>query len=152
MEKTNEKTKKKSVGKRIVAVLGIIIVLAFGTWAFFKYYYVFGEGQKAGRLNHFVYKGYVFKTYEGRLIMAGYNSSSEATTNTIESNKFEFSVSDEEVAAALMNHTGKNVRLHYKEYLNALPWRGRSQFVVDSICWVEETGAPAVGTSEILTE
>jgi hypothetical protein len=29
--------------------------------------------------------------------------------------------------------SGKEVQLHYLEYLGALPWRGYSKFVVDSI-------------------
>ena len=33
----------------------------------------------------------------------------------------------------LMLLGGKNIELHYKEYFGALPWRGFSKFVVDSI-------------------
>ena len=123
-------------GKVIAWISGIVVVLLLvGTGIFwFKYYFVFAEGVKAGELNRFTYKGYVFKTYEGRLIQAGYNS--DNTNGTIQSNEFEFSVEDEAVADKLMLSTGKTVELHYKEYKGALPWRGMQRFVVDSVITV----------------
>lgn len=115
-----------------IGIFTLIILLLVGAgWFWFKYYFVFAEGVKAGELNRFTYKGYVFKTYEGRLIQAGYNS--ENAKGTIQSNEFEFSVDDDNVADQLMRSTGKMVELHYKEYKGALPWRGMSKFVVDSI-------------------
>lgn len=68
-----------------------------------------------------VYKGYVFKTYEGRLIQAGIKS---RQAGTIESNEFNFSVEDKSIADSLMRCSGKMVELRYNEYLGALPWRG----------------------------
>ena len=43
------------------------------------------------------------------------------------------------VAEQLERCAGKRVELHYKEYLGALPWRGMSNYVVDSVYSVEET-------------
>lgn len=130
-EDYNEKPRKKRTGRKILTILSIIIVLAAAGFVFFKFYFVFGSGVKAGELNLFVYKGYVFKTYEGRLIQAGYNSKN--TNATIQSNEFNFSVKDEEVAKQLERCAGKFVELHYKEYLGALPWRGVTKYVVDSV-------------------
>lgn len=90
----------------------------------------FGEGVKSGELNYVVYKGLVFKTYEGKLIQSGIRSK---TAGTIQSYEFEFSVENEALARKLMLLGGKNIELHYKEYFGALPWRGFSKFVVDSI-------------------
>lgn len=36
-----------------------------------------------------------------------------------------------------MSMSGQNVKLHYKEYFGALPWRGYTKFIVDSIVAVE---------------
>ena len=127
----SEQPKKRGIGKKILTALSIIIVLAAAVFVFFKFFYVFGSGVKAGELNLFVYKGYVFKTYEGRLIQAGYNSKN--SNNTIQSNEFNFSVKDENVAKQLERCTGKMVELHYKEYLGTLPWRGMTKYVVDSV-------------------
>jgi hypothetical protein len=92
--------------------------------------YVFGEGVKSGELNYLVKKGYIFKTYEGKLIQSGFRSRSPGT---IQSYEFEFSVTDEKIALQLMTNSGKEFELHYKEYFGALPWRGHSVYIVDSI-------------------
>ena len=67
---TRERGKGRRIGRKILIGLSTTIVVAFAVWFFFKFYFVFGSGVKAGELNLFVYKGYVFKTYEGRLIQA----------------------------------------------------------------------------------
>ena len=135
MEEYSEKP-KKGIGRKILTALSIIIVVAAAAFIFFKFFFVFGSGVKAGELNLFVYKGYIFKTYEGRLIQAGYNSKN--TTNTIQSNEFNFSVVDKAVADSLMRCSGKTVELHYREYLGALPWRGMEKYIVDQIISVRE--------------
>jgi hypothetical protein len=81
-------------------------------------------------MNYFVKKGYIFKTYEGRLIQNGIRTQ---TQGNIASNEFMFSVTNEKVAQQLNNNAGSYLELHYKEYLHTLPWRGVSVFVVDSI-------------------
>ncbi len=124
---------KKS--SKIFLGIGIFAILALAGWFFFKFYFVFGSGVKAGEMNFFVYKGYIFKTYEGRLIQAGYNSKN--STSTIQSNEFNFSVKEESVARQLERCAGKHVELHYKEYLGTLPWRGMSKYVVDSVLSIE---------------
>jgi len=113
----------------LLLIVGIVFLLLLGYFSY-KYYFVFGRGVKAGELNYFVQKGYVFKTYEGRLIQSGYRSKQPGS---LQSNEFEFSVVSEQVAQKLMTCSGKVVELHYKEYLGAVPWRGFSKFIVDSI-------------------
>ena len=101
---------------------------------YFRFYFVFGDGVKAGELTQFIYKGYVWKTYEGKLIQAGFRGSNKNTGGaSVESYIFDFSVEDEEVANELMRCSGKSVELHYKEYLGTLPWRGMQKYVVDRI-------------------
>ena len=119
---------------KIIGIVTSVILLAVLGFFFFRFYFVFGEGVKAGELNQVMYKGYVFKTYEGRLIQAGFRgASSSKGTVTMESYVFEFSVEDKAVADSLMRCSGKSVELHYKEYLGALPWRGQQKYVVDKI-------------------
>ena len=119
-------------GKIIATVTGLIAI-GIAAFIFIKFYFVFGEGVKAGELNQVVYKGYIFKTYEGRLIQSGLRGTGAKGTVTMESYVLEFSVADQGVADSLMRCSGKNVELHYKEYLGALPWRGQQKYVVDKI-------------------
>ncbi|MBR4756822.1 MAG: hypothetical protein IK076_07765 [Bacteroidales bacterium] len=122
-------------GKKFLLWFFLILLLAAAGFVYFKFYFVFGDGVKAGELNQFTYKGYVWKTYEGKIIQAGFKGSAPKTGGnaTIQSYIFDFSVDDEEVANELMRCSGKNVELHYKEYLGALPWRGMQRHIVDKI-------------------
>ena len=114
----------------------LLVVLVLGAgWFAWHFYWVFGEGVKAGQLNNFTKKGYVFKTYEGKLIQAGFQG---GQPGSVQSNEFRFSVVNESVADTLMSNSGKQFELHYKEYMGALPWRGTSVFVVDSIITMRE--------------
>ena len=119
---------------KIFTWTGAILALVLAAFIYFRFYFVFGDGVKAGELNQFIYKGYVWKTYEGKLIQAGFRGSNKNTGGaSIESYIFDFSVEDEEVANELMRCSGKSVELHYKEYLGTLPWRGMQKYVVDRI-------------------
>ena len=122
--------------KRIITIIVAVIVLVLVGLVYYRYYFVFGDGTKAGTMNYFVHKGYMFKTYEGRLIQTGIRSApvQGAVQGTgIQSNEFMFSVTDQKVADQLNKNAGAYLELHYKEYLHALPWRGVSEFVVDSV-------------------
>ncbi|MBR4525525.1 MAG: hypothetical protein IKP15_08250 [Bacteroidales bacterium] len=129
---------------KIISWIVAILLVAAAVFVYFKFYFVFGEGVKAGELNQIVYKGWVWKTYEGRLIQTGFKSN-QKTGGSIQSNEFNFSVVDKAVADSLMLCSGKNVELHYKEYNGMLPWRGMQHYIVDRIVSV----SPGTGSSEI---
>lgn len=124
--------------RKIILITTLVVALALAAFVYFKFYFVFGEGVKAGQLNFVVYKGYVFKTYEGRAIQAGFQKGSKGNTAAIQSYEFDFSVEDPAIADSLMRCSGKTVELHYKEYLGALPWRGQQKYIVDEIIAVSE--------------
>jgi len=122
--------------KKFLAISITVIVVALFLFCYWRYYWVYGEGVKAGQLNYVMKKGFVFKTYEGRLIQAGFQGN---TAGTIQSYEFRFSVTDESVANKLMLNSGKDFEVHYKEYMGTLPWRGTSVFIVDSILSMKES-------------
>lgn len=125
--------------RKFLFILIAIIVAGIGIFFLWRYQFVFARGVKAGELNFFVQKGYIWKTYEGRLIQSGFKAQN---AGGVQSNEFQFSVTEEKVAQQLMASSGKFLELHYKEYLGALPWRGMSVFVVDSVISVTD---PATG-------
>ena len=129
----------KKFGYILLAVLAVGLAL----FLYFRFWFVFGEGVKSGELNYVVHKGVIFKTYEGKLIQSGPRS---RTAGTVQSYEFEFSVRDAELARRLMLQGGRTVELHYKEYFGALPWRGFTKFIVDSIVSSE----PAATAADIL--
>lgn len=122
----------KTKGK-VILWTSLITLVALTAFCWFKFYYVFGEGVKAGELNFVVYKGYIWKTYEGRAIQAGFQKGSKGATTAIQSYEFDFSIEDKAIADTLMRCSGRQVQLHYKEYLGALPWRGQQKYIVDRI-------------------
>ena len=129
---------KKTVrGIVLIAVAAILLVLAGFTY--FKFFWVFSDGTKTGELNSLTYTGYIWKTYEGEIILTGYGSK-RGSGGAVQSKNFKFSVKDKEVAQKLTNMTGLRVTVHYKEYKGALPWRGYEKAIVD---YVKEEPAPA---------
>ena len=121
--------------RRFLAIIIIILILVVVGVGYYRYYWVFGEGVKSGELNYVVKKGYIFKTFEGKLIQSGFRS---RTPGTIQSYEFEFSVGDKRIAEKLMLSSGKEVELHYKEYLHSVPWRGYTNYIVDSIIAIRD--------------
>ncbi len=113
-----------------------VLIIIFAVVFWWRYYFVFGEGVKAGNLNFVVRKGYIFKTWEGRIIQEGFKT---PAPNQMQSNEFDFSILDDQIAQVLERYSGKFVELRYKEYLNAIPWRGNSNYIVTEILKVEDS-------------
>ena len=124
-----------SLGKIVSSVVSVLL-LAAAIFVYFKFFFVYSEGTNEGDINYFQREGFVFKTYEGKMIQTGYNSHN--TSATIQSNEFKFSVVDERVAQQIDSNSSRQIKLHWKRYLGTLPWRGKSQFVVDSIISVRQ--------------
>lgn len=125
-----------NTGSKIITVLSTLAVVALAVFVYVKFYFVYSEGTNEGDINYFQREGFIFKTYEGKMIQTGYNSHN--TSATIQSNEFKFSVVDENVAQQIDNNSSRQIKLHWKRYLGTLPWRGKSQFVVDSIISVRQ--------------
>jgi hypothetical protein len=121
--------------KRFLGIIIISIIVILAGFFFIRYYWVVGEGVKAGELNYVVKKGYLFKTFEGKLIQSGYRSK---TPGSVQSNEFEFSIINGTIANQLMLSSGKEVNLHYVEYIGTVPWRGYTKYVVDSVLSIRE--------------
>ncbi len=112
--------------RKIFTYIIIILIVGFGIFFYSHFYWEFGSGTKAGTLNTFMRKGYMFKTYEGKIIQSGFKAN-------VQSNEFNFSVTKDNVAQTLLNNAGREVEVHYIEYFGALPWRGMERYIVDSV-------------------
>lgn len=125
--------------KTIIWSVLLILLSALAGYIYWKYYFVFAEGTKAGQLNTFQQKGFLFKTYEGKIIQSGFKAN-------VQSNEFEFSVIDKKVADILERNSGRELNLHYKRYLGALPWRGLQSYVVDSVLEIRAAAGESIIT------
>jgi hypothetical protein len=106
-------------------------------WFGVKYYLPCSESVKTGYLDYIVYEGFVFKTYEGKLHIAGIQNDS-VTEAPPPAEYLKFSVASKKLAEELMCSGGKIVELRVKEYLGVLPWRGSSHYVVTKIAGVTD--------------
>jgi len=121
--------------KKILKIALVVVVIIGAALFWWRHYFVFGEGVKAGDLNYLVRKGYIFKTWEGRLIQTGFKT---PTPGAIQSNEFEFSITNDSLATVLERASGKFVELRYKEYIRPLPWRGMSQYIVIEVLEIRD--------------
>ena len=120
--------------KKIFTIVFVILIAVSGIWFWWKFYYTYSDGNRTGLLQKFSHKGNIFKTYEGELVM----SSIVATGNQpIASEKFFFSVADATLGEKMKEYEGKRVILVYQQKNGTLPWRGDSEYIVDSVRLVE---------------
>ena len=123
--------------KKILYWILFVLVIVFAAFIYFKYAFDYSKGYRAGLLQKFSEKGVIFKTYEGEMILSSVQSNANVA---IASEKFLFSVSQEEVAKQMEQIQGKHVVVHYHEKKGTLPWRGESRYIVDSVKVSEVSG------------
>ena len=123
------------IGGKIITILSTLVLVGLVVFVYVKFFFVYSQGVNEGDINYFQNEGFIFKTYEGKMIQTGYNSRN--TSATIQSNEFKFSVEDEQVARQIESSSSRQIKLHWKRYLGVLPWRGKSQYVVDSVVYVQ---------------
>lgn len=116
------KLKAKSFFKRLFWVLLLSLIVFSGAYYVYRTY-TLSEGTRTGVLFKISKKGKIFKTFEGQLQLAGTAIMNKEST-------FEFSVANAEVYRTIQNLEGKNVRLHYKEMVDAFPWQGDTNYMV----------------------
>ncbi|HPE75513.1 MAG TPA: hypothetical protein P5210_06320 [Draconibacterium sp.] len=116
--------------KKIAYWILTIVIVVIAVIIYFKYGFTYSSGYRAGLLQKFSEKGVVFKTYEGEMVLSSVQSDANVA---IASEKFLFSVVDETVAKSMEQIQGRHVVVHYMEKNGALPWRGDSHYIVDSV-------------------
>ena len=116
--------------KKFASWIILLLILLIGSFVYWKYFFTYSEGYRAGLLQKFSKKGNIFKTYEGEMILSSVRSSNNVA---IASEKFFFSVQSEDVARKMDQIQGEYIVVHYKEKKGVLPWRGETQYLVDSV-------------------
>ncbi|MER3463349.1 MAG: hypothetical protein C4329_01930 [Chitinophagaceae bacterium] len=127
---TTPRVRRRRGGCGILTSIFFVILLIAGIWIYWHYYNTYSEGDRYGLLQKFSYKGNLFKTYEGEMILSSVSGNNNVP---IASEKFYFSVSDKHVAERLMNLQGRHVTVLYRQKRGTLPWRGESEYIVDSV-------------------
>src|SRR5659263_140422 len=120
---------KRKIRKALYLLLTLTIIIA-GIFIYWKYFYTFSDGYRAGLLQKFSHKGNIFKTYEGEMILSSVSSNMNVA---IASEKFFFSVTNKDVALQLEKVQGESIVVHYLEKNGTLPWKGDNTYFVDSV-------------------
>lgn len=109
-----------------VAFAGIL----FCIFIYWRYFYTYSTGYRAGLLQKFSHKGNILKTYEGEMILSSIVSNSNVA---LASEKFYFSVINAKLANQFDTIQGQMVIVHYKQKNEKVFWHGDSQYLVDSV-------------------
>ncbi|HPT31641.1 MAG TPA: hypothetical protein PLW67_07350 [Prolixibacteraceae bacterium] len=116
--------------KKFTGWILLLVILILGSFIYWKYFFTYSEGYRAGLLQKFSKRGNIFKTYEGEMILSSVRSSNNMA---IASEKFFFSVKDKAVANKLEQIQGEYIVIHYSEKNGVLPWVGETKYMVDSV-------------------
>lgn len=120
--------------KKLIGIFIFLLVVFGSVWFWWSYYYTYSDGNRTGILQKFSHKGNLFKTYEGELVMSGIVL---GNGGPVSSEKFYFSVNDKRLGEMMRDMEGKRVTVMYKQKKGTLPWRGDSDYIVDSIKVIE---------------
>ncbi len=108
----------------------MLVVIILAVFIYWKYFYTYSDGYRAGLLQKFSRKGTFFKTYEGELILSSVAGNKNVV---IASEKFFFTVTNDSLANNLDTLQGRDVIVHYREKNGAVFWRGDSRYLVDDV-------------------
>ena len=116
---------KKTFLKILLAALALVV-----GYILFVSSFHFSEGSRTGYLSKFAKKGYVFKTYEGEMILSSVSSTREIA---LASEKFFFTLTNKSLIRQFDTLQGDMVIVHYKQKNSSVFWRGDSSYLVDSV-------------------
>lgn len=110
--------------------LATIVIIFAAVFIYWKYFYTYSDGYRAGLLQKFSHKGNIVKTYEGEMILSSVISSNDIA---LASEKFYFSVTNKTLAMQLDTIQGQKVLVHYRQKNGVLFWKGETKYQVDSV-------------------
>ena len=108
----------------------LLVILTGAILIYWKYFYTYSEGYRAGLLQKFSSKGALFKTYEGEMILSSVSSNRDVA---LASEKFLFSLINKDLVRQFDTLQGEMVIVHYKQKNASVFWRGDSPYLVDSV-------------------
>lgn len=124
---------KKNKLRRFL-ILGALVLIAISVIYYFICGLTYSEGTRSGILTKVSKKGYVFKTYEGELIIGGLNEGDGAI---MPATVFKFSILDQKVYQQLEADQGRKVIVYYKEVIKNFFWQGETNYFVYQVSFLK---------------
>ena len=113
--------------------LGILVtaVLLLGSYTWLVLHWSYSSGERAGYVQKLSRKGWICKTWEGEMALV-------SLPGTV-SEKFQFSVRDDAVAAQINENLGKRVTLVYEQHVG-LPTScfGETQYFITRVAQIAD--------------
>jgi hypothetical protein len=121
----------------------LFVVLGFALWSWGSLHFVYSIGERAGFVQKFSKRGWIFKTWEGELAMVNLPGAMPEI--------FHFTVRDEKVIPSIENTMGNRVVLTYNQH-KGLPPRilGDTPYFVTKVRVVVDGGAPTPPATDAL--
>lgn len=116
--------------KRFFKWFTFLLVIFLAGFVYWKFFYTYSEGYRAGLLQKFSNKGVIFKTYEGEMILSSVSSNRDIA---LASEKFLFTVTNKSLIREFDTLQGEMIIVHYRQKNGTVFWRGDSQYLVDSV-------------------
>jgi len=120
---------------RWLFIIAAAAVLLFGIYTWLTLSWSYSHGERAGYVQKFSRKGWVFKTWEGELAMVSIPGTMPE--------KFYFSVRDDSVASAINASLGGRVALSYEQHVGVpLSWFAETEYFVTAVRVIDAPGKP----------
>lgn len=111
---------------RWLLMLLLVPVLAFVVYTWVTLTWSYSHGERAGYVQKFSQKGWVFKTWEGELAMVSMPGTAPE--------KFYFSVRNDSVAARINSALGERVALAYEQHVGVpFNWWAETEYYVTGV-------------------
>lgn len=115
---------------KVIKWMLIVFLVIMTSYLYWKYFYTYSEGYRAGLLQKFSSRGTLIKTYEGEMILSSVSSNKDVA---LASEKFLFSMVNKSLVRQFDTLQGEMVIVHYIQKNGIVFWRGDSQYLVDSV-------------------
>lgn len=128
LKQTEVSKKKNGFQKKASRFFRNVLIIIFLVGGFAVYWFFFNkysDGERKGTLIKITHKGNVFKTDEGEMWLS--------CRQTMNPEKFFFSVNNDSLAKVLKNLQDECVQVTYVQYRAILPWRGDSKYIVTGV-------------------
>lgn len=102
-----ESGRRRGIGRIGLILLAIVLLIPL-LWTWFTLSWAYSEGERAGVLQKFSKKGWLCKTYEGELALY--------VVGGVAPQIWHFSTRDADLAKALSQAVGQQIRLNYTEH------------------------------------
>lgn len=124
----------KSWVLRTTLLLIVAAIVVLGAWTWITLTYTYSTGDRAGYVQKFSKKGWLFKTWEGELAMVNLPGAMPEI--------FFFSVREEAAAERVQASMGRRVRLKYDQHVGIpVSWFGETEYFVVDVEVVDEPPA-----------